>query len=77
MWRGGNLAFTSGLPDEGILVLQLALAQGKMYFPSFCGLGSSTAQPHSLRIFLIPAAQNKTSLTLRPGNIKTRNLGPS
>lgn len=38
--RGGNLAFTSGLPDEGILVFQLALAQGKIYFSSFCGLDS-------------------------------------
>lgn len=47
VWRGGNLAFPSGLQDEGILVFQLSLAQGEMYFPSFCGLDPLTAQPLS------------------------------
>lgn len=74
MWREGNLAFTSGLRGEGFLVFQLALAQGKMYFPSFCGLEPLTAQP-------LPCFSWDFSYSCcteqSQSSIKTGNLGPS
>lgn len=78
--RGGNLEFTSRLRGEGFSVLQLTWAQVKTYFSSLHVLDPLTAHtlPHFSPLFLIPAAQSKTSLIYGwLHNIKTRNSGPS
>lgn len=73
----GNLALTLGLCEEGILVFQLALAQGKCISPPSVGW-TLRAQPLSCFSwdFSYSCCTEQNQSNTRQGNINTRNLGP-